>query len=115
MMKLTKSMVEEINKVADAFASGKRLVMLYLMEDRPVGYSELMEEFHSLGIGIGSSEVYKHITHLMEDGYIFKKGLAYMITLKGKTAIGAIQDVANASDEKPEIKAQWKAVNGPAY
>ena len=66
--------IQDIFDVSQTFASGKRLLLLFILHDEPMGYTMITKYFERVGVPIGSSEVYKHLKQLLDGGFITKKG-----------------------------------------
>ncbi|MFH8120131.1 MAG: hypothetical protein QXS37_04995, partial [Candidatus Aenigmatarchaeota archaeon] len=79
--------IQDIFDISQTFASGKRLLLLFILQSEPMGYTMITKWFERMGIPIGSSEVYKHLNCLLENGFITKKGNSYVLTLRGLKAI----------------------------
>jgi predicted transcriptional regulator len=102
-MKPTMTLTTKISMVSDAFASPKRLLLLFILRDSHVGYTTITNNFKEKNIPIGSSEVYKHITNLMKHGFITKKDNRYMLTSRGVKATQAIEEIINTSSKEPTL------------
>jgi len=66
--------IQDIFDISQTFASGKRLLLLFILRDEPMGYTMMTKYFERVGVPIGSSEVYKHLKQLLGGGFITKKG-----------------------------------------
>ena len=88
---------EKIMELSIVFSSFKRLVMLYVIEVEPAGYTQIVWRLADLGIKIGSSELYKHLAVLLENELISKKVTSYLITSKGMEVIKLINNVPEES------------------
>jgi predicted transcriptional regulator len=100
--------IQDIFDVSQAFASGKRLLLLFILRDEPMGYTFITKCFEKMGIPIGSSEIYKHIKQLMEGGYITKKSNTYVLTLKGLRAVENTIDIIRTPPTVPEVKLSFR-------
>lgn len=100
--------VKDILDVSQTFASGKRLLLLFILKNEPMGYTLITKYFDKLGIPIGSSEVYKHLKRLLSDGFITKKGSSYILTLKGLTAVENTVDIINTPPTIPELRLSFE-------
>jgi predicted transcriptional regulator len=100
--------VQDILDVSQAFASGKRLLLLFILKNEPLGYTSITKYFERLGIPIGSSEVYKHLKQLLNQGFIVKKSNSYVLTLKGLKAVENTIDIINTPPTVPEVKLSFK-------
>ncbi len=96
--------VQDVFNIAQTFASGKRLLMLFIFRDEPMGYTMITKYFDRMGVPIGSSEVYKHLKQLLDGGFITKKGSSYILTLKGLRAVETTIDIINTPPTIPEVK-----------
>jgi len=89
--------LEKIMEVSMVFSSFKRMVLIFVLEEEPGGYTKIINIFKFLGINIGSSELYKHINVLMKNGMISKNGTSYLITTKGLKTIELIKKIPDKS------------------
>ena len=96
--------VQDIFDIAQTFASGKRLLLLFILKDEPMGYTMITKYFDRMGVPIGSSEVYKHLKQLLNGGFIVKKGSSYLLTLKGLRSVETTIDIINTPPTVPEVK-----------
>lgn len=100
--------IQDIFDVSQTFASGKRLLLLFILKNEPMGYTVITKYFERMGIPIGSSEVYKHLKQLLNNGYIAKKSSSYILTLKGLRAVENTIDIIKTPPTVPEIKLLFK-------
>lgn len=100
--------IKDIFDVSQTFASGKRLLLLFILQSEPMGYTMITKWFERMQIPIGSSEVYKHINCLLENGFISKKGSSYVLTLRGLRAIESAMEIMNTPPKIPELKLTFK-------
>jgi predicted transcriptional regulator len=100
--------VQDILDISQAFASGKRLLLLFILKSEPMGYTSITKYFERLGIPIGSSEVYKHLKQLLNQGFIVKKSSSYVLTLKGLKAVENTIDIIKTPPTVPEVKLSFK-------
>ena len=100
--------IQDIFDVSQTFASGKRLFLLFILKNEPMGYTVITKYFERSGIPIGSSEVYKHLKQLLDGGYITKKSNSYVLTLKGLKAVENTVDIINTPPTIPEVKLSFK-------
>jgi len=105
---MKKELLESILEVSQTFASGKRLLLLFILRNEPMSYTSINNSFKKLGISIGSSEIYKHINHLLAHGFIAKKGKNYILTLKGFKAVENTLDIIRTEPTLPEVKLSFK-------
>ena len=102
------STLKDIVKVSQVFSSSKRLILLFILKDEPMSYSGIFKSFKQLGIAIGSSEIYKHLNHLLQEGFIAKKGKTYILTFKGFKAVEHTLDIIRTPPSLPEVKLSFK-------
>ena len=100
--------IQDIFDVSQTFASGKRLLLLFILRNEPMGYTVMTKYFDRMGIPIGSSEVYKHLKQLLDGGFIAKKSNSYVLTLKGLRAVENTVDIINTPPTIPEVKLSFK-------
>lgn len=100
--------IKDIFDISQTFASGKRLLLLFILQNEPMGYTLITKWFERMQIPIGSSEVYKHINCLLENGFISKKGSSYVPTLRGLRAIESAMEIMNTPPKTPELKLTFK-------
>jgi len=96
--------VEMLLEVSQVLGSGKRTILLWSLNEKPMSYTQIDKKFRKLTIKIGSSEVYKHLYILLKTKYIAKKGKIYLITLKGKKLIEGMQDLINVPPTVPRLE-----------
>jgi len=100
--------IQDIFDVSQTFASGKRLLLLFILKNEPMGYTVITKYFERMGIPIGSSEVYKHLKQLLDGGFIVKRSNSYVLTLKGLRAVENTIDIINTPSIIPEVKLSFK-------
>jgi len=100
--------IQDIFDVSQTFASGKRMLLLFILKNEPMGYTLITKYFQKMEIPIGSSEVYKHLKQLLNNGFITKKSNSYMLTLKGLKAVENTIDIINTPPTVPEVKLTFK-------
>jgi len=100
--------IQDIFDVSQTFASGKRMLLLFILKNEPMGYTLITKYFQKMGIPIGSSEVYKHLKQLLNNGFITKKSNSYMLTLKGLKAIENTLDIIGTPPTVPEVRLSFK-------
>lgn len=100
--------IQDIFDISQAFASGKRLLLLFILKNEPMGYTVITKYFDRMGIPIGSSEVYKHLKQLLDGGFITKRSNSYILTLKGLRAVENTVDIINTPPTVPEVKLLFK-------
>lgn len=105
---MNEKILRNIFEVSETFASKKRLLLLFLLKEEPMGYTMITKQFRELGIPIGSSEVYKHLKHLIAEGFIAKRRRSYILTLKGLKAVESAVDIMKTPPTLPEIKLAFK-------
>jgi len=102
--------IQDIFDVSQTFASGKRLLLLFVLRDEPMGYTLITKYFERVGIPIGSSEVYKHLKQLLDGGFITKKGNSYLLTLKGLKAVEATLEIVDTPPTIPELRLSFERI-----
>ena len=105
---MNEKMIQSILDVSQTFASGKRLLLLFILRNEPMGYTVITRYFERMGIPIGSSEVYKHLRQLLDMGFITKKGNSYLLTLRGLRAVESTIEIINTPPIVPELKLMFK-------
>jgi len=100
--------IQDIFDVSQTFASGKRMLLLFILKNEPMGYTLITKYFQKMDIPIGSSEVYKHLKQLLNSGFITKKSNNYMLTLKGLKAVENTVDIINTPPTVPEVRLSFK-------
>ena len=101
---MNEKVIQNIFDISQIFASGKRLLLLFILRDEPMGYTLITKYFERVGVPIGSSEVYKHLKQLLDGGFISKKGNSNILTLRGLRATETTVDIINTPPEIPELK-----------
>ncbi|MEM7825168.1 MAG: hypothetical protein QXO27_04315 [Candidatus Aenigmatarchaeota archaeon] len=99
-----KEEIASLLEVSQAFGSGKRLILLYILNEKPMTYTEIDKKFRRMEMKIGSSEIYKHLDILLEYKFIAKKRKLYLITLKGKKLIEGLQEWSSVPPTIPKIE-----------
>jgi len=100
--------IQDIFDVSQTFASGKRLLLLFILKNEPMGYTVITKYFERMSIPIGSSEVYKHLKQLLDGGFIVKRSNSYVLTLKGFRAVENTVDIINTPSTVPEVRLSFK-------
>jgi len=100
--------IQEILNVSQTFASGKRLLLLFMLKNQPMGYTSIVKTFDNMNIPIGSSEIYKHLNHLLKEGFIAKNTKLYVLTLKGFRTVENTIDIIETPATVPEVKLSYK-------
>ena len=75
--------IDALRDFSKAVLSFKRLVIIIMLKGRALSYSQIKERFDRLGMSISSSEMYKHLSVLMDTGVVVKQGKLYMLTKRG--------------------------------
>ncbi len=96
--------IEQLTEFSLVLGSAKRTVLLFILNDKPMSYTEIDRKFRKLEIGIGSSEVYKHLDILMDKKFIAKKGKVYLVTLKGKALIENLSSIVDTPPKVPKLQ-----------
>jgi predicted transcriptional regulator len=92
-----------LSEVSATLGSQKRTFMLYVLKDRPMGYTQIARGFKDIDVKIGSSEIYKHLDMLQRGRYVAKRKKTYMITLKGMTLVKAVEDLSKVPERIPHL------------
>ena len=100
-MEETKNQLMEVSEI---LGSGKRALLLWIITQKPQGYSQIYKKFEEFEVVIGSSEVYKHIDNLVAHKMIIKRGKMYLITLRGKTLIEGLTKLSEVPHKVPHIE-----------
>ncbi|MCD6226543.1 MAG: hypothetical protein J7J93_01985 [Candidatus Aenigmarchaeota archaeon] len=103
--------IQDILDVSQVLASGKRLLLLFILKNEPKGYTNILKNFKEYGIPIGSSEIYKHLKTLMDGQYIVKSGKNYILTLKGFNVVNSVSDIIETPPTIPRISMHFKTNN----
>lgn len=96
--------IEQVLEVSQVMGSGKRSVLLMMINGKPMSYTNIEKGFRKVEIKIGSSEVYKHLEILLKFKYIAKRGKVYLITLKGKKLIEGLSELVNVPPTVPRLE-----------
>jgi predicted transcriptional regulator len=102
--------IQSILDISQTFSSGKRLLMLFMLKNKPMGYTSIVKSFEEVEIPIGSSEIYKHLNHLMGQGFIAKTTKFYVLTLKGFRAVENTMDIIETPATTPEVRLSFRRV-----
>jgi predicted transcriptional regulator len=105
---MKEKIVQDILGVSQTFSSGKRLLLLFILKDKPMGYTSIVKSFENMRIPIGSSEVYKHLSHLLREGFIVKNTKSYVLTLRGFRAVENTVDIIETPPAAPEVEITFK-------
>ena len=100
--------IQNILNISQTFASGKRLLLLFMLKNQPMGYTSIVKTFEDMDIPIGSSEIYKHLNHLLKEGFIAKNTKMYILTLKGFRAVENTIDIMETPATVPEVRLSFK-------
>ena len=96
--------VEQMLEVSQVMGSGKRSVLLMMLNSKPMSYTQIEKGFRKFEIKIGSSEIYKHLDILLRLKYVAKRGKVYLVTLKGKKLIEGIEQLINVPPTVPRLE-----------
>lgn len=96
--------IEQLSEVSLVLGSEKRTILLFVLKETPMSYTEIDRRFRRLNKKIGSSEIYKHLDILKRTKYIVKRGKVYLITLKGKTLIEGLEELVNVPAKAPKLQ-----------
>jgi len=83
----------KIFEISEVLASAKRTLLLFLLNNQPMSYTQIEKGFRKNEVKIGSSEIYKHLDVLLKYRYIAKRGKMYMVTLKGKKLVESLSSI----------------------
>jgi predicted transcriptional regulator len=96
--------VNQIAEVSKVLGSAKRTLLLFIINEKPMSYTEIDKKFRKMEVKIGSSEVYKHLDILQENKYMAKKGKMYVVTLKGRKLIEGLEAVIDIPPTVPKLE-----------
>lgn len=96
--------VDMLIEVSTVLGSAKRTVMLFMLNSRPMSYTQIEKGFRKFEIKIGSSEIYKHLDILLRFKYVAKRGKVYLVTLKGKKLIEGLEQLVNVPPTVPRLE-----------
>ena len=103
--------IQDILNISQTFASGKRLLLLFILKNQSMGYTSIVKSFENMSIPIGSSEIYKHLNHLLKEGFISKNTKMYVLTLKGFRAVENTIDIMETPATIPEVTLSFRKRN----
>lgn len=95
---------KQLLEVSEILGSGKRALLLWTINQKPQGYTQIYNQFVKFEVEIGSSEVYKHLDNLKAHKMIIKRGKLYVITLRGKTLIESLVSLIEIPHKVPHIE-----------
>ena len=61
-----KDSINQVLEVSQVLGSGKRTLLLFMLNDKPMSYTEINKRFMHYEVKIGSSEIYKHLDILLK-------------------------------------------------
>jgi predicted transcriptional regulator len=96
--------IEQLLEVSQVLGSGKRAVLLLMLNGKPMSYTQIDKTFRKFEIKIGSSEIYKHLEILLKFKYIAKRAKTYLVTLKGKKLIEGLEELVNVPPTVPRLE-----------
>jgi len=96
--------VEQMLEVSTVMGSGKRSVLLMMLNSKPMSYTQIDKGFRKFEMKIGSSEVYKHLDILLKFKYVAKRGKVYLVTLKGKKLIEGLEQLIDVPPTVPRLE-----------
>jgi predicted transcriptional regulator len=96
--------VPQIVEVSKVLGSAKRTLLLFIINEKPMSYTEIDRKFRRMEVKIGSSEVYKHLDILQEFKYVAKRGKMYVVTLKGRKLIEGLEAVIDIPPTVPKLE-----------
>lgn len=103
--------IQDILSISQTFASGKRLLLLFMLKTQPMGYTSIVKSFQNMSIPIGSSEIYKHLNHLLKEGFISKSTKMYILTLRGFRTVENTIDIMETPATVPEVTLSFRKRN----
>ncbi len=97
--------------ISKVFASPKRILLLEMLSQEPSGYTKIENWFKMIGVPTGSSEIYKHLEILINNGFIsqkkkLKRG-GYTITKRGMVAVEKIREISTTEAKVPKIRMEF--------
>jgi len=95
--------IKKIMKFSQLIASKKRVLLLLILMDGPLSYTQIVRKSKELGMSMASSEFFKHKNVLLKNGLISKKWNLYAITAKGVELINKLKEIAKTEPIEPEI------------
>ena len=101
---MTTPNTEQLIEVSQVMGSAKRSVLLMILNEKPMSYTQIKKGFAKFEIKIGSSEVYKHLEILQKYKYIAKRNKVYLVTLKGKKLIEGLEQLVNVPPTVPRLE-----------
>jgi len=93
-----------ITEISEVLGSRKRTILLFLLKNQPMGYTQIERGFRKREVKIGSSEIYKHLDVLLRHRYIVKQGKSYIVTLRGKKLVESLDSVSNVPPTIPKLE-----------
>ena len=104
--------MDDIFIVSSVLASPKRILLLEMLSQEPAGYTTIENWFKRIGVPAGSSEIYKHLKMLIEEGFVSGKKRRrwnnYVITKKGLFAIEKVKGIAKTEAKVPKISMSFE-------
>jgi predicted transcriptional regulator len=96
--------IEQLLEVSTVLGSGKRTLLLMMINGKPMSYTNIEKGFRKVEVKIGSSEIYKHLEILLKYKYVAKRGKTYLVTLKGKKLIEGLGELVNVPPTVPRLE-----------
>ena len=105
---MKEKLMKELFTLSNIFASPKRILVLEFLKDESIGYTQIAKKFEEENVPIGSSEVYKHLKILTDNGFVFNNYKRYVLTKKGSVALKKLKEITMTKPEIPKIKVKFK-------
>jgi predicted transcriptional regulator len=101
---MTSPNIEQLIEVSQVMGSAKRAVLLFMLNGKPMSYTQIEKGFKKFEIKIGSSEIYKHLDILLKFKFIAKRAKVYLVTLKGKKLIEGLDALVDVPPTVPRLE-----------
>ncbi|MEM5766106.1 MAG: hypothetical protein QW423_00480 [Candidatus Aenigmatarchaeota archaeon] len=93
-----------IFEISEVLSSAKRTLLLFLLNNQPMSYTQIERGFKKNEVKIGSSEIYKHLEVLLKHRYVAKRGKIYLVTLKGKKLVESLKSIEDVPPTIPRLE-----------
>ena len=106
---MNEKLKKDIFAISSAFASTKRILMLWLLSKEPKPYGEILKYFNEINVPISAHEIYTHLRLLKEKEMVVstnrqKKFQTYVVTKKGMVAVEKIKEIVETEARVPEVR-----------